>query len=170
MSDATQGSTGTVRLRTRLKPGDLGCLVSLHGRLYAEEYGFDHTFEAYVAGPLAEFALKASPRERLWIAERDDGFVGCVAIVASTRETAQLRWYLVAPEARGEGLGRSLLNEAVAFSRTCGYRAIILWTVSDLAAAGHLYNAVGFRKIQEKPRRTRWGVDVIEEQYEMKLG
>jgi hypothetical protein len=29
------------------------------------EYGFDRTFEAYVAGPLAEFARRGSDRERI---------------------------------------------------------------------------------------------------------
>src|SRR5215472_7259139 len=48
-----------VTVRTYLKPGDIGAIVSLHGILYAGEYGFDPTFEAYVAGPLAEFVRSA---------------------------------------------------------------------------------------------------------------
>src|SRR6266511_5451915 len=96
----------SVTIRTTLHPGDVGTIVYLHGVLYAREYGFDPTFEAYVAGPLAEFVRSGSARERLWIAERDGRIVGCVAIVASGPETAQLRWYLVDPSARGAGLGR----------------------------------------------------------------
>ena len=64
------GSAG-VTLRSDLRPGDLGRIILLHGTVYARECGFDHTFEAYVAGPLAEFARAASSRERLWLAERD---------------------------------------------------------------------------------------------------
>lgn len=78
-------------VRTELRPGDLGSIVHLHSVLYAREYGFDPTFEAYAAGPLAEFGRAASPRERLWIAERDGRIVGCVAIVADSEGTAQLR-------------------------------------------------------------------------------
>ena len=155
-------------LRTELRPGDIGEIVRLHGVLYAQEEGFDATFEAYVAEPLARFALEASPRERLWIAERDGRIVGCVAIVEHAPEVAQLRWFLVDPSARGGGLGRTLLNEAVEFSRALGYRSIVLWTVRSLEAAAHLYQSVGFVKVEEVPWR-RWGVEVIEERYEKRL-
>jgi GNAT superfamily N-acetyltransferase len=157
-----------VIIRTSLLPGDLGSIVRLHGTLYAQEYGFDPTFEAYVAGPLAEFVRAASDRERLWIAERGGQIVGCVVIVAAAPQTAQLRWFLVDPSARGAGLGKRLLAEAIAFCKAVGYHRIILWTVSALAAAGHLYRSAGFRKVEEKPGRM-WGVDVVEEKYELAL-
>jgi len=157
-----------VTTRHDLKPGDIGDIVRLHGIIYAQEYAFDHTFEAYVAGPLSEFVQSASARQRLWIAEREGRIVGCIAIVALSTEVAQLRWFLIDPSARGLGLGKKLLNEAIAFCRDCGYESIILRTVSTLVAAAHLYLAAGFRKVEEKPGR-RWGVDVIEEKYELNL-
>src|SRR5262249_61954868 len=86
--------TAPVTLRTTLRPGDLGTIVHLHGTLYAREYGFDPTFEAYVAGPLSEFVRAADPRSRLWIAERGGRIVGCVALVAGAPPTAPLRWCL----------------------------------------------------------------------------
>jgi GNAT superfamily N-acetyltransferase len=157
-----------VTIRTELWPGVIGKVISLHGTLYEQESGFDVTFEAYVAGPLAEFVLRGSTRERLWIADRDRQVIGCVAIVAAADEVAQLRWFLVDPSARGLGLGKRLLNDAVAFSRDHGYRSIILWTVRSLTAAAHLYRAAGFRKVEEKPGHN-WGVDVVEEKYELYL-
>jgi ribosomal protein S18 acetylase RimI-like enzyme len=157
-----------ISLRTDLRPGDLGEMVRLHGVVYARECGFDHAFEAYVAAPLAEFVRGGSARERLWLAEREGRLVGCVAIVAAAPDVAQLRWFLVDPAARGRGLGRRLLGEAVSFARACGYRAVILWTVSALAAAARLYRAAGFLKAEERPRRL-WGVDVDEERYELVL-
>jgi GNAT superfamily N-acetyltransferase len=160
--------TDVVTIRTSLRPGDLGAIVQLHGTIYAREYGFDPTFEAYVAGPLADFVRLGSDRERLWIAENDDQIVGCIAIVAATTETAQLRWYLVDPAARGIGLGKKLLHEAILFCKGCGYRTIILWTVQALAAAAHLYTSAGFRKVEEKPGKM-WGVDVVEEKYALEL-
>src|SRR5262245_9867051 len=168
MCQSVDSTPEAIALRTELRPGDLGRIVSLHGVIYARERGFDPTFEAYVAGPLAEFVRGGSRRERLWIAERGERLVGCVAIVAATPETAQLRWFLVDPSARGAGLGKRLIQEALAFCRQAGYADVILWTESVLKAAAHLYEAAGFRKTEEKAGRV-WGVDLVEEKYELRL-
>jgi GNAT superfamily N-acetyltransferase len=153
-----------VSLRTELQPGDLGEIVRMHGVIYSQEHGFDPTFEAYVAGPLAAFVIRDAPRERLWIAERDSRLIGSIGIVEAGAETAQLRWFLVLPEARCQGLGSRLLREAVAFARTAGYREIMLWTASVLMAAARLYESAGFGLVTER-REHVWGVDVMHQQY-----
>lgn len=157
-----------VTLRTNVLPGDVDAIVRLHGDVYADEQGFDGSFEAYVAGPLSEFVERASGDERLWVAERDGRLVGCIAIVAVSDNVAQLRWFLVEPGARGAGLGRRLMQEAVAFCRDRGYATICLWTVSALTRAAKLYRAFGFCKVEEQPRHL-WGVEVVEEKYELGL-
>src|SRR3954454_12856365 len=48
------------------RPGDLGWLVERHGALYAEEYGWDSSFERLVAGIVARFD---PTRDAAWIAE-----------------------------------------------------------------------------------------------------
>ena len=151
-------------LRHDLQPGDVAYIVYLHGTVYAREYGFDSTFEAYVAGPLAEFVRSRTNRDRLWIAERGDRIVGCIAVVGTSEKEAQVRWFLVDPSARELGLGKRLLHEAVAFCERCGYESIFLWTVSALTAAARLYRSAGFQKVEEKPGK-QWGVDVVEEKY-----
>ena len=157
-----------VTLRIGFRGGDIDSIVHLHGVNYAREYGFDHTFEAYVAGPLSKFARSASKRERIWLAERDCRIVGCIAITAASPDVAQLRWFLVDSSARGIGLGKRLLNEAVGFCKTSGYTSIILWTVSALDVAARLYRSVGFKKVAKKAGE-QWGVDVVEEKYELRL-
>lgn len=158
-----------VTIRHELRPGDLGAIVHLHGTLYAREYGFDPTFEAYVAGRLAEFVRSHGERDRVWIAECAGRIVGSVAIVRGGEcGAAQLRWFLVDPSQRGKGLGRHLLNEAVSFARTAGYDSIFLWTVSALTAAARLYQSAGFSLVEQTPARL-WGVQVVEERHVLNL-
>lgn len=158
-----------LRLRSDLRPGDLGHLVLLHGEIYAREYGFDPSFEAYVAESLARFALNRDPRARLWIAERGSELAGCIGIVDAGEDVAQLRWFLVTPSARGGGLGRRLIGEALEHCRAHGFRRVVLWTVGALTTAARLYTEHGFERVEAIPRR-QWGVDVVEEKYELELG
>lgn len=155
--------------RTDLRPGDVAAIVRLHGLVYAHEYGFDARFEAHVAEPLGKAVQRGlTDRERIWLVEDQGDLVATIAIIGESADTAQLRWFLVAPEARGNGLGSGLLHEAIAFSRDAGYSKIILWTVSALTDAARLYRAAGFRRTEAQPARP-WGKDVVEEKYEMAI-
>jgi GNAT superfamily N-acetyltransferase len=104
-------SAAKFSIRHKLAPGDLGMIVHLHGVLYAQEYGLDTTFEPYVAKPLADFVLAGAGR--LWVAEHAGRVVGSVAVVDAEEGVGQLRWFLLAPEARGTGLGTGLRESAV---------------------------------------------------------
>ena len=165
-------------LRTRLKPGDVEAIVRFHCQVYESEFGFDPTFEAHVSEPLAAFAQSSSARQRVWIAEQPANSIsaagsqrkmmGCIAIVEANALSAQLRWFLVAREARNSGLGRRLLHEAIDFSKAMGYGNLFLWTVSVLHAAAHLYRDFGFEIVESNPGRL-WGVELVEERFELKL-
>lgn len=156
-------------IRTDIRPGDIGRVVELHGELYAREHGLDHTFEGYVAAGLGEFAAGFDEgKDRLWLAEEDGRLVGSVAIAGRMDGTAQLRWFLVRPEARGSGLGGRLLHEAVDFCRGCGFRSVFLWTISELKAAAHLYRRAGFT-LTERTTHDIWGATRTEERYDLEL-
>jgi len=158
-----------VQIRSTLQPGDIGYVTYLHGVLYAEEYGWDHTFEGYVAAGLAQFAQSFDPhKDCLWIAEMDGRIVGSIGIVGQLNSEAQLRWFLVHPACRGRGLGRTLLREALQFCRDRGFKSIFLWTVGDLKASAHLYQSVGFRKTEQKTHQI-WGRTLTEERYDLSL-
>jgi GNAT superfamily N-acetyltransferase len=146
----------------------MGALIRLHGVLYAAEYGYDHTFEPYVAGPMAQFVLSRSDRQRIWIVERTDQIVGCLAVVEASSEEAQLRWFLLSPEIRGLGLGRYLLSEALSFCREAGYRRAFLMTVDIHTEAARLYRSVGFEVTGEQ-QTDLWGQLRTEQRYEIRL-
>jgi DNA-binding MarR family transcriptional regulator/GNAT superfamily N-acetyltransferase len=151
------------------QPGDMGWIVQRHGTVYAEEYGWDATFEALVAEVAAEFLRKFDPaREHSWIAEKDGEIVGSVLLVAHGAGTAKIRLLIVDRKARGLGLGARLVDECIRFARRVGYRKVTLWTNSVLLAARRIYEAAGFRLVAAEPHRS-FGKDLVGETWELEL-
>ena len=167
MTKPRDHSSDEFTVRTDIRPGDLGMIVHLHGVVYAREYGLDHTFEPYVAKPLADFVLAGPGAGRLWIAETQGRIVGSIAIVRSGEE-AQLRWFLLLPEVRGKGLGGRLMREALGYCRTEGFKSVYLWTFDELADALALYSKHGFMESERKTAPV-WGRERTEIRMELRL-
>ena len=69
---------------------------------------------------------------------------GTVGLLPVDETTVELRKMYLAPNARGRGLGRRLLDHALARARALGFRRVILETHTVLKAATALYRSYGF--------------------------
>jgi DNA-binding MarR family transcriptional regulator/GNAT superfamily N-acetyltransferase len=153
----------------RHQPGDIGWIIHRQGKLYAEEYGWDETYEGLVAEILAAFVKNFDARrERAWIAEMDGEIIGSVFLVRQDDAVAKLRLLYVEPKARGLGIGRRLVDEVIGFARLKGYRTLTLWTNDMLASARRIYEGAGFRLLSQGRHRS-FGKDLVGQTWELTL-
>jgi len=149
--------------------GDFGWIVSRHGSLYAEEFGWGEPFEGLVAGIVSAYASNHDPqREHCWIAEVNGENVGCVMLVMDSDEVARLRLLLVDPKGRGLRLGTRLVEECVRFARQAGYRRLTLWTHAELVAARKIYAKAGFTLTTSETKQS-FGKEVVSEHWDLEL-
>ena len=166
MSGQTHAANVTFR---DLRPGDIGLVISRHGALYTEEYGWDQSFEAMVAKVAGEFIDNLKPdKERAWIAEIEGRVVGSVFLVQKSDDVAKLRLLYVEPDARGHRIGRRLVDKCIVHARSCGYRRITLWTNDILTAARGIYQSCGFALVHSEPHHS-FGKDLVGETWELDL-
>ncbi|MBP8148109.1 MAG: GNAT family N-acetyltransferase [Limnohabitans sp.] len=152
-----------------LQVGDIGWVAHRQGILYAQEYGWDGTFEALVAEIAAQFVKNFDAVwESAWIAERDGQVLGSVFLVKVSEQEAKLRLLYVEPDARGAGLGRRLTQECIAFAQAKGYEKLTLWTNDILHAARRIYQEAGFVLVSEEPHHS-FGADLVGQYWSLDL-
>lgn len=151
-----------LEIRTTLQPGDLGAIIAHHGEVYRREYGVDSTFEAHVAAAVASAGKHGwpGPGEHLRIAELDGRHAGSIALTAEGDGWATIRFFLLDPELRGQGLGRRWVAELIEAASEHGYTGVRLETFSELGAAAHIYRSHGLEVISEDTA-PRWGRPAI---------
>ena len=151
------------------RPGDFGWIIKRNAELYAQDYGWVAPFEGVCAQIVADFVNKFdATRERGWIAEIDGENVGSLMLANDGDGVARLRLLSVEPRARGLGIGARLVDEAIRFARSAGYRKIALWTHSVLTAARHIYQSAGFKLMRSEEHQS-WGQPVVSEHWDLAL-
>lgn len=155
----------TIRRHT---PGDVDQVILRHKQLYESEFGFSQdTFGVYVERYAKAFEISHNPaRECMLIASADGAFAGSLALVDAGENVCQLRWFLLEPSLRGQGIGHLLLQEILSFARHVGYTSAMLWTADNLPAARHLYETYGFVLTETVPN-TDWGPPVNEQRWDL---
>lgn len=152
-----------------LRVGDIGWITHRQGILYAQEYGWDGTYEALVAEILAAFVRNFDPEsEAAWVAELDGEVVGSIFAVKKSDTMAKLRLLYVEPSARGLGIGRRLVDECIAFARAKNYQTLTLWTNDVLVSARRIYQSAGF-VLADEEKHHAFGKDLVGQNWNLDL-
>ena len=146
----------------QLRPGDVGWIIHRQAVLYAQEYGWDWTYEGLASRILGAFVAEFdAAREDGWVVERGGVVVGSIFLMKGhDPAVGKLRLLYVEPSARGAGVGRRLVAACIARARELGYRQLTLWTNDILVAARRIYQTAGFRLVSEAPHHS-FGHDLV---------
>lgn len=130
----------------RVRPGDAAALGD-----FFERIGADSASAHFHPHPITrEYAVELSAgsdrRDEYLVATEDDRVVG-YAMLRGWDEGYAVPAFGVAvdPERRGAGLGRALLEYALARARERGAEQVMLKVHPDNLGAKHLYESVGFK-------------------------
>ncbi len=127
------------------QPSDSPQIVGLVTTILEREFPGDQ--RAYPAEDLEHLAeTYQGPADTFLVAEEDNRVIGTCGVKADAPRTAILRRLFVDPEYRGKGVGRSLLNEALAFCKKKGFREVIIRTSTGMRQAIQLCNSMGFQQ------------------------
>lgn len=148
---------------------DLQYVIEAHIRIYRKEYNYDDSFAEFITNTVNSFGLTGNySKEMLWIVELNQSTSGSLGVTQVNENTAQLRWFLIEPTARGAGWGRQLIEQAVLFAKEKGYTSMILWTNESLDGARRLYQSAGF-EVKEVRKQVLSGQELTEEKWELAL-
>ena len=159
--------SNSIDIRRGYQTAILGRVTTMHAEFYSAHYGFGRAFEIKVGAEMAEFLSRIpNASNEVWAAVKNGQIVGSVSVDGEDigGGIAHLRWFVMDNAARGSGIGRQMLREALQFADDHGFRETHLWTFKSLDAARKLYEREGFRLVHEEAG-TQWGSEVLEQKF-----
>ncbi len=96
------------------------------------------------------FALFQQERSIFWVAVMDDEIVGCCGIYPTEGlpgNCAELVKFYILKKARGQGIGKALMEKSIASAIEMGYSEIYIESMPHFANAVRIYEKQGFEKL-----------------------
>ena len=157
------------KLRRELHDGDAEAIVEIHERVYRPEHGMEASFVEGVRATVEGAVERGWPEGGgAWLVDGPDGLAGCLGLTEEDDCKGKLRWVVLAPEARGTGLGKRMITEAVSEARRLGFERLELDTFGALTTAAAIYRSVGFRLVSEE-ETDMWGPRIAYQHYVLDL-
>ena len=142
------------------RPDDVPSIVSLLGRLFGQEADFEPDPERQRRG--VEMIIADPSVGRILVCESGGEVVGMTSLLltVSTVEGGPAAWLedmVVAPDRRGDGVGRELLEAALELATVRGATRVTLLTDRTNDVAQAFYRRHGFRESAMIPMRRSIG-------------
>lgn len=134
-------------IRPATSPDDLAAVRRLF-TAYAQSLDFSLCFQGFDE-ELASLPGKYAPAQKgaLLLGFAGNTPVGVVGLRELETGIAEMKRLYIAPEGRGQNLGRRLADAVIAEARQLGYRALRLDTFPSMVAANRIYDALNFHDI-----------------------
>lgn len=133
-----------IKVRPLQSGGDIAVFRSLNQAWIEQHFVLEDEDRRQLEDPVQAYI---EPGGVILIAELEGRPVGCVAIVPDGTGAWELSKMAVAPELRGRGVGRALLERTISRARDLGAESLFLGSSRKLPNAVHLYEALGFRHV-----------------------
>lgn len=150
-------------------PGDIGWLISLHGKIYADQFNFDLNFEIDIAKKTLLFLEIQNSFNMIWIATINSRPIGSIAVSLKPDQTAFINFLLVETEYRGSGVAKTLMNRVILHCKNHNLKLLRLETYSCLKTARELYAKYGFSLVTKKVDVEKYGQSFDQEFWERGL-
>jgi N-acetylglutamate synthase-like GNAT family acetyltransferase len=132
----------------RATPQDAPAIATVLRRVFLD-YRHHLSREALVVvTPSAEEICQRMTEGTIWVALQEGEIVGTVGAIPKS-DGAYLRSMAILPCARGQGIGKMLLQHAEAFAQEIAQNRVYLVTASFLNRSVRLYEKFGFERTDD---------------------
>ena len=154
------------------RTGDMGWIVHRQAVLYAEEYGWDNSYEALVSEITGDFLRNLQARSRILLGGRA-GWQRSSAqssLWKARPGMAKLRLLYVEPcRTRDRGSAGRLVDECIAFARAKAMSASIFGPIaSHRQRGGSMREPLAFKLLSEEPHQS-FGQNLVGETWSLPL-
>ena len=136
-------------LPVRATIADVPAVMLLIGRVFSE-YGLLLLPSFEVPDLLAFNAHYTPPKGAFWVVRNETRVVGSVGVERLDPRTAELHRLYLDAALRGRGIGRTLVETVLAWSREQAVSRLVLWSDTRFEQSHRLYRRLGFEQLGER--------------------
>jgi putative acetyltransferase len=138
------GRVVTITITSMRTSEDAAAFARLNEEWIRAYFDFEPKDRETIADPYRHYV---DPGGDVLLARDGDRVIGCVAQQPAGDGVFELSKMAVAPEERGRGIGRRLMDAAIERARELGATSLFLGSNHRLEAAVGLYESTGFRHV-----------------------